>query len=298
MELRTPVNVRRAERRALRVLAACGLAAVLAASCRGTGGARVVVPVAFEAATPAAAPRYPEDFGSHEAVVRGVAAILARELALPVPERVMVYIYSSRSLFEQGLVSDGRLPDVRAAELGEFAVGVGKRRQLLLHDEGGPPAAREWLRLVAHELTHVAQIELAQGEGLAEQWLAEGMAEWAAFTVLERLGLDYLADRRAAAFGHVREHPALRDGRLDLHTLGTPRGFTVRHLRDGPRATYQLAFLMTDYLIRRHGFEALADYFRGFAAGRGRHEGFRLAFGQTLEEFEGEVLTHFGQVPR
>ena len=187
---------------------------------------------------------------------------------------------------------------MRAAELSEFAVGVGKRRQLLLQDEGAPPAAREWLRLVAHELTHVAQIELAQGEGRAEQWLAEGMAEWAAFTVLERLGLDALAERRAAALGHVREQTALRQSRLDLETLGTPRGFTVRHLREGSLATYQLAFLMTDYLIRRHGFARIVEYYRSLAAGRGRYETFRAAFDQSLEDFEAEMLAHFGRVLR
>jgi hypothetical protein len=295
MESRTPVTARRAECDTLRLFAVLGLVALLAGACARNG--RMVVPLTFEEAAPAA-PSYPGDFANHEAVVRGVAAILARELKLSVPEQLTVYIYSSRSVFEQGLVSDGRLPVVRAAELSEFAVGVGKRRQLLLHDEGGKPAAREWLRLVAHELTHVAQIELAHGEGRAEQWLAEGMAEWAAFRVLERLGLDALAERRAAALGHVREHPALRGNRLDLDTLGTPRGFTVRHLREGSLGTYQLAFLMTDYLIRRHGFDALLEYFRGFAAGRGRYEGFRLAFGQDLDEFEQEMLGHFGQVRR
>ncbi|HEX9822073.1 MAG TPA: hypothetical protein VGD07_20940 [Methylomirabilota bacterium] len=298
MELRTPVNVRRTERHTLRLFAVGGLAAIMAVSCRGTGGARVVLPVAFEDATPSAAPRYPEDFASHEAVVRGVAVLLARELALPVPEQVTVYIYSSRAGFEQGLVNDGRLPVVRASELSGFAVGVGKRRQLLLHADGAPSATRDWLRLVAHELTHVAQIELAQGEGRAEQWLAEGMAEWAAFTVLERLGLDFLADRRAAAIGHVRDHPALRSRRLDLATLGTSRGFTVRHLQEGSLPTYQLAFLMTDYVVRRFGFESLLAYFRGFAAGRGRHESFQLAFGRTLAEFEAEILDHLREVAR
>jgi hypothetical protein len=144
----------------------------------------------------------------------------------------------------------------------------------------------------------VAQIELAQGEGRAEQWLAEGMAEWAAFTVLERLGLDDLAGRQAVAIGHAREHPALRAGRLDLLSLGTPRGFTLRHLKEGSRPTYQLAFLMADYLVRRHGFDRLITYFRGFAEGRGRQENFRLAFGQELEEFEQEILAHFERVLR
>jgi hypothetical protein len=278
-------------------LGAVVAAAVVLSACRA-GGSRLVLPVAFEEPATAATLRYPDDFRSHEATVRGVASLLTRELALPVPDQVMVYIYSSRAVFEQGLMTDGRLPAVRAAELSEFAVGVGKRRQLLLQDEGGPPAAREWLRLVAHELTHVAQIELAQGEGRAEQWLAEGMAEWAAFTVLERLGLDALAARRAAALGHVREQAALRESRLDLETLGTPRGFTVRHLREGSLPTYQLAFLMTDYLIHRHGFAGIVDYYRSLAAGRGRYETFRLAFGLSLEEFEAEMLGYFGRVLR
>jgi hypothetical protein len=299
MESSRPIIARRLAPRRLRLLGACLLVALLATSCAARGHTRVVVPVSFQEPGAAAAPQYPADFVNHESVVRGVAALLTRELALPVPEEVTVYIYSSRAVFEQGLVSDGRLPVVRAAELSEFAVGVGKRRQLLLHDEGGPPAGREWLRLVAHELTHVAQIELAQGEGRAEQWLAEGMAEWAAFTVLERLGLDYLADRRSTALGHARQHPALRgQSRLDLQTLGTSRGFTVRHLKEGSLPTYQLAFLMTDYLVRRHGFPALLDYFRSFAAGRGRLESFRLAFGQSLEEFEAEVLAHLERVLR
>ena len=278
-------------------LSAVVAAALVLGSCQ-TSGSRVVLPVAFEEPAAAAALRYPEDFASHEAAVRGVASLLSRELALPVPDRVMVYIYSSRAVFEQGLMTDGRLPAVRAAELSEFAIGVGKRRQLLLQDDGAPPAAREWLRLVAHELTHVAQIELAQGEGRAEQWLAEGMAEWAAFTVLERLGLDSLAEHRAVARGHVREQAALREARLDLESLGSPRGFTVRHLREGSLPTYQLSFLMTDYLIRRHGFERLVDYYGSFATDLGRHEAFRQAFGQTLESFEAEMLLHFGRVLR
>ena len=268
--------------------------ALLGATGCGEAG-RIVLPVAL--AEPSSSLRYPDDFASHEAVVRGVATIMARDLGLAVPH-VTVYIYASRSVFEKGLISDGRLPMVRAAELSEFAVGVGKRRQLLLHDHGGSPAARDWLRLVAHELTHVAQIELAHGEGRAEQWLVEGMAEWAAFRVLERLGVDTLLERRAAAVGHVRDHPALRARHLDLEGLGTSRGFTERHLRDGSLATYQLAFLMTDHLIRRHGFEALLRYFREFASDRGRRESFRLAFGQTLGEFEREVLEHLGEVVR
>jgi hypothetical protein len=226
---------------------------------------------------------------NNEAAVRGIAAILVHDLGLPMPARVTVYLYSSRPVFEQGLIEDGRVSPVRAAELSDFAVGVGKRRQLLLHDEG-PRSDREWLRLIAHELTHVSQIELAQGEGRAEQWLAEGMAEWVAFSVLERLSLDTLRARRQFAIAGVRRHAGVLGGRLDLETLGNPRSFTVRHLKEGSQATYQLAFLMVDYLIARDGFERVVDYFRACADSADRHANFRRAFGQELDEFEREIL--------
>jgi hypothetical protein len=207
---------------------------------------------------------------------------------------VTLYVYATRDEFERGLVADGRVSVHRAAELSDFAVGVGRRRQLLLHDEGVHPPGREWIRLLAHELVHVVQIELAQGEGRAEQWLAEGMAEWAAFEVLERLGLDRIARRREAALAGVSTHAALLAARLDLETLGTPRGFTIRHLREGSAPTYQLAFLMADYLIARLGLPRVLDYFRAFAERQDRRENFQRAFGRTLEDFEREILDHLG----
>ena len=270
-----------------------GLAGLLLAGC---AGGRSVVPVTI-GPTALAAPVDAGRFTDHQSAVRGIAAILVRDLGLPVPDEITVYVYSSRQVFEQGLINDGRVSPVRAAELSDFAVGVGKRRTLLLQQESREAGGREWLRLIAHELTHVAQIELAQGEGRAAQWLAEGMAEWAAFSVLERLSLDTLAERRRAALAGARGQTALKAGRLDLATLDTPRGFTRRHLREGSVATYQLAFLMTDYLITRDGFGRVLDYFRSFATGDDRGQSFGQAFGQSLAEFEVEILGHLqGQI--
>jgi hypothetical protein len=265
-------------------------AAALAAS--GCAQGRTVVPVHVQPAA-FAVPTTPAmlDVSSHEDTVRMVATVIVRDLGLPLPETVMVYVYSSRQVFEQGLIDDGRVSRVRAAELSDFAVGVGKRRQLLLHQESNVGRG-EWVRLVAHELSHVAQIELAEGEGRAEQWLAEGMAEWVAFRVLERLRLDTVVRRRVVALETVRDHPAVVARRVDLETLGTPRGFTVRHLREGSHSTYQLAYLLTDYLITREGFDRVVEYFRSFAKRVDRRGNFAAAFGQSLAEFEQEALAH------
>ena len=276
-------------RRALVVLA-LGLAV------GGCAGGRTVVPVSMEPAS-LPIPQSAYEFVTHEQAVRGIAAILTRELRIPVPERVTVYVYSSRRIFEEGLVQDGQVSRLRAAELSDFAAGIGKRRQLLLHHDGAVSSA-DWLRLVAHELTHVSQIEMAQGEGRAEQWLAEGMAEWTAFHVLERLRLDTLVRRRAAAVRGVRRHPALQEGRLDLEVLGSPGGFTNRHLRDGSQATYQLVFLLADQLIQRDGFARVVEYFHSFRTRDDRRGNFQAAFGQSLTEFEQEALAHLVSIVR
>ena len=239
-----------------------------------------------------ARPTTADSLTSPETAVQGIAAIMVADLGLPVPERVTVYLYSGREVFEQGLIRDANIAPVRAAELSDFAVGVGKRRQLLLHDEPGMDRGREWLRLIAHELTHVVQIELAHGEGRVEQWLAEGMAEWVAFTVLEQLQLDAVGRRHETAVAGVRSQAALQAGRLDLETLGTPRGFTMRHLREGSLPTYQLSFLMTEYLIHREGFPRILEYFAAAARPRDRQATFRSVFGQSLEQFEREVLQY------
>jgi hypothetical protein len=277
---------------------ACGVllfvALVIVAGC---GSGRVVLPVTIDPNTHAA-PKDSRELKNHERAVQGIAAILVKDLKLPMPERVTVFVYSSRQVFEQGLIRDANVSPVRAAELSDFAIGVGRRRQLLFNDEAYDHRGREWLRLISHELAHVSQIELAQGEGRAEQWLAEGMAEWIAFNVLERLGLDSVQNRRAIATAGIRTHAALVAAKLDLDTLGTPRGFTVRHLKEGSLPTYQLAFLMADYLITRDGFDRTVQYFRGFAHGGGRRDTFRTAFHQTLEQFEDEVLAHLKTIVR
>jgi hypothetical protein len=266
-------------------------------SIAGCGSGRVVLPVTLDSAT-LAAPRPTPEFGTTEDAIRGISAILVRDLSLPLPSTFTAYVYSGRQGFERGLIDDANVSPVRAAELSEFAVGIGKRRQLLLNDEGGTAHGREWYRLIAHELAHVSQIELAGGEGRAEQWLAEGMAEWVAFNVLERLGVDTVANRRHVAAAGIRNHAALVAARLDLETLGNPRGFTVRHLREGSLPTYQLAYLMADYLITRDGFPRVITYFRSFERRQDRHANFRDTFGQSLEQFETEVLAHLKSVVR
>jgi hypothetical protein len=257
----------------------------LVAAVAGGNDGRTVVPLwldpfALAAPTDAKALRTTDD------AVRGIAGIMAKSFGLPVPDRVVVHVYGGRRAFEQGLMRDARVSPILAETMSRFAVGVGARGQMLLNDQPTGRTEREWLRLIAHELTHVSQIELAGGEGRGEQWLAEGMAEWVAFSTLERLRLDTVERCRQSATAGLRAHAALLAAGLDLEAHGTPQGFTAWHLREGSVPVYQLAFLLADSLIERHGIERLGAYFASFRRSGDRRANFAAAFGERLADFE------------
>jgi hypothetical protein len=268
------------------VVTAC-LLCVVTVLAGGTDG-RVVVPLRLDPSL--AAPTDARALRTTDDAVRGIAAIMAKSFGLPVPDSVTVLVYGGRRAFEQGLMRDARVSPVQAAQLSDFAIGVGARGQVLLNDQPTDRTQREWLRLIAHELTHVSQIELSGGEGRGEQWLAEGMAEWVAFSTLEHLGLDTLEHRRQAAMAGIRSRVTLLQGKLDLEARGTPQGFTAWHLQEGSIPVYQLAFLMTDYLVERRGFEVIRTYFASFRRAGDRRKNFDAAFGETLTDFEADVL--------
>src|SRR5215468_7787927 len=274
-------------RRAAVTAAVVCAAAVLA----GGSDGRVAVPLWLDPLS-LTAPTDARALRTTDEAVRGIAAIMATRFRLPVPDRVMVHVYDGRRAFEQGLMRDARVSPVQASKLSNFAIGVGARGQVLLNDRPADRTQRERLRLIAHELTHVAQIQLAGGEGRGEQWLAEGMAEWVAYSTLERLGLDSMGRRRMAATSGLHLHATRLESGLDLEARGTPRGFTDWHTREGALGTYQLAFLMTDYLIDQRGFDRMKAYFASFRNSTDRRGNFDRAFGETIRDFEADVLAY------
>jgi len=263
----------------------------LAVATADRSSGRIVLPLSLDP-LPLAAPSDARALDTTQAAVRGVAAIIAKTFGLAVPQRVTVYLYGGRRAFEQGLIHDARVSPVLAAKLSDFAIGVGAQGQVLLNEDARDRTTRERLRLIAHELTHVSQIELAGGEGRGEQWLAEGMAEWIAFSTLERLGLDSVSRRRQTATSGVQRHATLLRAGLNLEAHGTPRAFTAWHLREGSRVTYQLTFLMTDYLITHQGLDRLKAYFASFRGSPDRQTNFQRAFGGTIAAFETDVITN------
>jgi hypothetical protein len=220
-----------------------------------------------------------------EGAVRRVAVVLRDDLRLPLPAEITLRLYATPKLFEQGLVHDGGVAPPLAATISGLAVGASLPSSLFLLEprigSGGTADAdrgvREWLRLVAHEMTHVGQVELAGGQGRAAQWMAEGVADWASLVVLDRLRLQPMRAEREGRLATVHAP-------IDLGDLDDPREFIERTRRDGTGTTYGVSFALADRLIDRYGFARTREYFRAFTHERDRALNFRAVFGESPDD--------------
>jgi hypothetical protein len=242
---------------------------------------------------PPPVPAAPGDIVSYEEAVDTIAGIMVRELDIPLSGPLTVFVYPTREAYADGLVSTGGLAPEQAAKIAEYSIAVTEHGRLFVNDEDMRDLPRStWLAMIAHELAHHAQYQLSGGRrGRSEQWLREGMADWVACQVLERLGHTTFRHERdlalreiAAAWSELASRP------LDLVELGRPRGWEARHLEPDGHLVYRLALLLTDDLIRQHGWSRLLDYFRAFAESEERFDEFRRSFGASLEQFGADGL--------
>lgn len=225
---------------------------------------------------------------AYETDVRRIARVF-HGLELPLPERITLRLYPSEELLARSLAEDIGLAPALAGTFGRFAAGVAIDDTMLVLESESRSGSRAWLRLLAHEMTHLSQIELAGGEGRGARWLAEGMADWVAFTVLDRLGIARMSEERGSLRDVARDVLAGTGARVELDRLRDVRAFLHEASRVGIVPVYRLSFLLADRLIERHGLARLAAYFRAFATGPDAGDYFERVFGERIEDFERAV---------
>ncbi len=271
--------------RALRTAAA--LAAVvlaLAAGCAAPGSHRFT---RVEVSGPVAPPLLRD--ASDSRVVATVSWVLTRQLGLPLAWPIAAYYYGSQEAFADGLVAHGDADLASAREQARFATGVGTARGIFLRSDrlaAAPLLVRAGI--VAHELTHVSQYEMARGRrASSEQWLREGFADWVKFRTLDALSLRPYAESRRRVIEDVRGAGPVE--RLPvLGGLASHRQWMDARDGVGSAATYGQAFLATDWLVERRGHAAVLDYFRRFADRAAAADNFAAAFGLGPGQFQQE----------
>lgn len=256
----------------------------------------------------------PPPYGSRDyaQTLAAIASVMSRDFKLPVVD-VSVTVYPSQFSYESGVVanagrnrerlqqrlgSGAKLPSeaefVDAARiLAVSSAAVGNYRKVLLDDSRASRFRwHEWVRLLAHELSHSAQSELINGRlSSADQWLREGFAEWVGYRVADKLGAENFAKSRQSVIdliANARSNQTFPS----LNQLARNSDW-VRWLRTlGHAGTYGQALIAVDVLIEQKGIEATVEYFRLFEKLNNREKNFSTAFGETLSTFDEKFSRH------
>jgi hypothetical protein len=222
---------------------------------------------------------------------------MTEDLQIPLPKTSFtLYFYPYREAFAQGLTEKFHTDPTVAREIAQSALGrirqTKEGKKLLVNAE--ILDSLNWptrLHVFAHELTHIAQYELAHGALRGDLWFIEGSADWVAYRVLEILGLDTLNRRRIHKVAEVKREEE-RGPLPSLSAMVSAKDWDSLSARYGSAVPYAQAFLATDLLIQQHGIASVIEYFRQASSAQDRLDVFEAAFGQELSVFEDEFTTH------
>jgi hypothetical protein len=217
--------------------------------------------------------------------VISIVAIMERDLHLP-PVQGAIHFYADREAFRTALELDGYTPAF-AQDAAARLAGIGGFRRVLLNN--ATISRLDWpqrVSLLAHELTHTVQYELAGGtRGTSDQWLREGFAEWVEVGVIDALAITPRDKAREIAISRLRA--AVRRAPLPvLPDLVTFEDWVSLLQRIGEEPLYAEALMAVDLLVERHGVGAVLEYFRRFNGSADRLDNFRTAFGEDLSQFD------------
>jgi hypothetical protein len=256
----------------------------------------------------------PPPYGSKDypAALAAITSVMVRDLQLPAVQG-SVTIYFSQAAYESGVVAESeqelarlrQLLGARANRLSEeqfisaaqrFAVGsvaIGMYKKVLINDwRVSNYPWPEWIRVLAHELTHTVAKDLVEGRPTtSDQWLNEGFADWVGYKVVDAFGAENFALSRKRALDEMasaryyQTFPSLSQLARNSEWLTWSRTL-------GRAATYGQALIAVDLLIEEKGVPAIVKYFRLFRRLSNRERNFTLAFGEPMASFDERFGKH------
>jgi hypothetical protein len=274
-------------------------ATLLGALALASPGAAALPCTEHEIGSGAAAPHALGTEASTDAIIEAAASVIRDKLGLPFSPTYKAYVCFGEAAFTEGLLrhfgvrgvgSDWRV--LPAAAGIATPVGVFFRGDYLARSQ--PPRR---VQLVAHELAHLCQQDLARNrDNRLPAWMAEGHADWVAFQVLDLLGLQTYDVSRAGIVRAVTTSVTPVEHFPDLDTLADHAAWN-QSVRSGP-ATYGQAFLAIEYLIARSSRAALVTFMSSAVEADNPQDRWGEAFPMPYREFTDDFRAHLRSLGR
>ncbi len=245
------------------------------------------------------APRALGQDASHTELIDVVASVIRDKLGLPFSTSHKAYVCSGEAAFAEGLLRDFGVGAI-GGDWGivPSAAGVATRVGVFLRgDYLTRTTLRRRVTVVAHELAHLSQQELARNrEGRLPVWMLEGHADWVAYQVLDLLGLRTYDESHAVVARSVAGAVTPVEHFPDLDALAGHASWN-RSVRSLP-ATYGQAFLAVEFLIERASRAALAEFLSSAVEADDPRERWAELFPMPYREFVDDFRVHLKSVGR
>ena len=160
-------------------------------------------------------------------------------------------------------------------------------------------AAQDWqntkdflrTKISVHELFHVLQNTLVGAVGLigpndvpvgGPRWLIEGSAEYMGYRAIGDAGLYPFTQAFADQLAQARSED------VTVQSLETLPGINAA----GPNGAYPLMFIAVDFLTKKTGLPALAQFWRTIGTGVSWQDAFLKSFGESISQFYSDFVNY------
>ena len=234
---------------------------------------------------------------SHAELVDAIASVIRDTLGLPFAKAHKAYICGDEAAFTEELFRNFGVSAVSGDwRIVPSAAGIATRIGVFLRGDYLSRAnLHTRVTVVAHELAHLSQQELASRESRLPVWMLEGHADWVAYQVLHRLRLRTYGESRAIVGRSVAGAVTPVEHFPDLDALAGHAAWN-RSARS-IAATYGQAFLAVEFLIGRSSHAALTR-FLGVGGADDFRERWPTAFSTSYRDFAEAFRAHLKTVGR
>ena len=154
--------------------------------------------------------------------------------------------------------------------------------RLIVINVDGTPTTRQRTFLLAHELTHQYQRQLAGVKAVEVKWMLEGMAEAVGAQVVARqrfMSVEQYKVNWQTGISLAKNKPYLTE-------LRTSQGWSKALSAYGTSLTYKTAGLSNFILFEQYGIQKVINYFVELGNGKSSNDAFKNSFDINMLQFE------------